>query len=386
MPLTRTRSGSSALYVAAMADGAAPSLSFGPFLWGPRADLLLFGGSALCSFALVGAARAAGLAPGPLPEWGWLLFVVAVDVAHVWSTLFRTYLDREELGRHKWRYLGVPLACWALGALLYAQGSMVFWRALAYVALFHFIRQQVGWVAVYRARAGQRGAFDRVLDDATVYAVTLYPVLHWHSRIATTDFAWFVKGDFVDLGAGAARLLPAAQLVWVGLLGLFVARQVMLAATTRTLHLGKVVVVLTTAAVWWLGIVGTNSDFEFTVTNVIVHGVPYFALLYAYAVARKQERPDILGSRIVAGGVGAFVGLLLLLAFVEELAWDRLIWHDRPWLFDSSGVELSPGWAALLVPLLALPQATHYALDGLLWRRGDTRTRPAQRRALGFSG
>lgn len=368
------------------AAASSTRLSFGPFLWGPRADLLLFGGSALASFALVGAARAMGLAPGPLPEWGWLVFVVALDVAHVWATLFRTYLDREELRRHRARYLLVPLACWAGGALLHWQGSATFWRVLAYAALFHFVRQQVGWVAVYRARAGQRGTFDRVLDDAAVYAATLYPTLHWHSRLAKTEFAWFVKGDFVDLGAAAARVLPAAELVWLGLLAAFSIRQVALAITTRTLQLGKSVVVLTTYAVWWLGIVRTNSDFEFTVTNVIVHAVPYFALLFAYAQARRAERPELLGSRIVAGGVGAFAGLLLLLGFIEELAWDRLIWHDRPWLFDSSGIELSPAVAALVVPLLALPQATHYVLDGLLWRRGDTRTRPAQRRSLGFQG
>jgi len=36
------------------------------------------------------------------------------------------------------------------------------------------------------------------------------------------------------------------------------------------------------------------------------------------------------------------------------------------------------------VPLLALPQITHYLLDGLLWRRGETARLPAQRRALGF--
>jgi hypothetical protein len=363
-----------------------PRFSFGPFLWGPRADLLLFGGSALASLALVGAARAAGIAPGPLPEWGWLLFVVAVDVAHVWSTLFRTYLDREELRAHRARYALVPLVCWGVGVALHAQGSLVFWRVLAYAALFHFVRQQVGWVAVYRARAGQRGLLDRLIDDAAVYAATLYPVLHWHSRVGQTDFAWFMKGDFVELGAAAAAALPAARVAWVVFLSLFVVRQLVVAVTSRTLHLGKLVVVLTTFLLWWLGIVHTNSDFEFTVTNVIVHGLPYFGLLYAYAQARRRERPELLGSRVVAGGVGAFVGLLLLLAFVEELAWDRLIWHDRAWLFDSSGALLSPGWAAVVVPLLALPQATHYALDGLLWRRGDTRARPAQRRALGFSG
>lgn len=363
----------------------AARVSFGPWLFGAKTDLLVFGGSALVSIALVAAARATGIAPGPLPEWGWLVLVVGVDVAHVWSTLFRTYFDREEIRRHRLRYFGIPAALWALGALLYLHGSLTFWRVLAYLAVFHFIRQQVGWVAVYRARAGQHDKLDRLLDDATVYASTLYPLVHWHAHLRQTDFAWFVKGDFVDLGSTAALVLPAARAVWAVLLVAFALRQVQLLFTERVLPLGKLVVVATTALVWWLGIVATNSDFEFTVTNVVIHGAPYFVLLHAYARERRAESPDSLGSHIVAGGVGAFAGILVVLAFAEELLWDRLIWHDRPWLFDSTGTELGPIAAALVVPLLALPQATHYALDAVLWRRGDTRTRPAQRRALGFS-
>jgi hypothetical protein len=34
-------------------------------------------------------------------------------------------------------------------------------------------------------------------------------------------------------------------------------------------------------------------------------------------------------------------------------------------------VELGNDLLALLVPLLALPQATHYVLDGWIWRRRD---------------
>jgi hypothetical protein len=359
-------------------------VTFGPWLFGATADLALFLGSAVAAFGVVGIARATGLAPGPLPEWGWLVFVVGVDVAHVWSTLFRTYFDREEVRQHRLRYFGIPVLVWAIGVALHLVGSLTFWRVLAYVALFHFIRQQVGWVAVYRARAGQRGLVDRLVDDGAVYAATLYPVIDWHARIARTDFAWFVKGDFVDLGSAAATLVPAAKVVWVALLLVFAVRQVVVALSTHVVHVGKIVIVATTAAIWWGGIVATNSDFEFTVTNVLIHGVPYFGLLFAYARERRREAPDALGSHIVAGGVAAFMGILLLFAFVEEMAWDKLIWHDRSWLFSSSDIQLSPLVAALVVPLLALPQATHYALDGLLWRRGDTRTRPAQRRALGF--
>ena len=352
-------------------------------MWSPAADLAVFGGSAALAFGVVGVGHLLGIADGVLPEWGWLGFVLAVDVAHVWSTLFRTYLDGQELRRHKLRYVGVPIACYAVGVALHAYEPLMFWRILAYVAVFHFIRQQVGWVAIYRARAEQRGLLDKVVDEGAVYACTLYPVVHWHAHLATTRFAWFVQGDFIDLGAVAAAILPFAKLCWVGALSLFAARQLQLAVRSSTVHVGKLVVVVTTAAIWYVGIVATNSDFTFSVTNVIAHGVPYIALLWAYARERRKEAPELIGSQIAGWGIGGFVGVLLLLAFLEELAWDRMVWHERSWLFGT-GPTLGTLAMAFVVPLLSLPQVTHYVLDGVLWRRKDTRQLPAQRAAIGF--
>ncbi len=365
----------------------AERLSAGPWLWGAGTDLALFGGTALVAFAIVVAGHATGLSAGDLPEWGWLAFVLCVDVAHVWSTIFRTYLDGSELRSHPARYVGVPLAAYAAGVALYlAGGSLWFWRVLAYVAVFHFIRQQVGWVAVYRARAGERSRTDKLVDEAAVYMATLYPLVHWHAHLAGTRFAWFVQGDFIDASALAASIEPVARVLWVAALAVFVLRQIAVAARTRVVHTGKIVVVATTVAIWYVGIVVTNSDFDFTVTNVLVHGVPYFALLWAYARERRKDAPRALASRIAAGGVAAFMGVLLVLAFVEEMAWDKLVWHDRGWLFGAALAHPGAFALALIVPLLALPQSTHYVLDGMLWRRGDTRALGAQRRALGFPG
>ncbi|MCS6902540.1 MAG: hypothetical protein NZX77_22620, partial [Polyangiaceae bacterium] len=154
------------------------------------------------------------------------------------------------------------------------------------------------------------------------------------------------------------------------------------ARRSQHFSLGKTSVVLTTIAGWYSGIVLAQDDWTFTVLNVLPHGIPYFALLWAYGKARQDTSPTTPGSRLIAAGLGAFFGFLLLLAFIEELLWDRLIWHDRSWLFGFLP-ELHPGaWASLLVPLLALPQATHYVLDAFLWRRGATG--PEQARALGF--
>jgi hypothetical protein len=65
-----------------------------------------------------------------------------------------------------------------------------------------------------------------------------------------------------------------------------------------------------------------------------------------------------------------FLATLWALAYVEELLWHRGVWHERQWLFGSEW-----DWQAAkayIVPLLAVPQLTHYVLDGFIWRRGSS--------------
>jgi hypothetical protein len=61
----------------------------GPWLFGRRTDLWTFGGSAALSLALVGLGATAGILHGAAPPWVFLTCIVAIDVAHVWSTAFR---------------------------------------------------------------------------------------------------------------------------------------------------------------------------------------------------------------------------------------------------------------------------------------------------------
>jgi hypothetical protein len=367
-------------------------LDFGPWLWGARADLALFGGSALLALGLVALGNVTGLSAQAFPEWAFLAFVIGVDVAHVHSTWFRTYFDRQELGRHPLRYTLVPLVGYAAGVLLYSASSAHFWRALAYLAIVHFVRQQAGWVALYRARSGRAEKLDVWVDGAAIYASTLYPMLHWHAHANRRSFGWLVDGDVVFLDALRA-VMPFAQGLWVTALLGFAARQLQLRLKARRIDAGKCVVVLSTAACWYVGIVHTQSDFDFTVTNVLIHGVPYVALLWAYARERRGEAPRSAGSRIAQSGVFAFLGVLLALAFAEEAFWDGLVWREHAELFGENGLfavaasapALTSEALRFLVPLLALPQLTHYVLDGFLWRRSETRARKSQRRALGFA-
>lgn len=346
----------------------------GPWLFSRSVDLAVFLGSAVSSLLLVALGATLGVLEADTPVPLWFIAVVFVDVAHVWSTGFITYADGNERRAHPWRHALVPVVGYVLGVALYSEGELLFWRALAYVAVFHFVRQQWGWVARYRAAAGETTG--RGLDAFAVYAATLYPLWHWHLTLPKR-FQWFMQGDFITwagLSEAARTALDRVGFgVWCVALGLYAVR----AAIAPAASPGKHIVVASTAVCWYVGIVSVDGDYAFTVTNVLIHGIPYFAIVYQAMLRRRSER--------VAAGEPAgwqprlmlFLGVLWLIALVEETLWDKAVWHE-PEHRALFGAAWEVGdWKLLIVPALALPQLVHYVLDGFIWRRARQATPPA---------
>lgn len=176
------------------------------------------------------------------------------------------------------------------------------------------------------------------------------------------NFEWFVQNDFFSLPTLADTIVFP---LYVLALAAYLAKSVYQYAAAGFSNIGKDIVVATTAVCWYVGIVAFNSDYAFTVTNVIIHGVPYFALIYFYARMRRESAGPAY--RILSANWLVFLATLWALAYIEELFWHRGVWHERQWLFG-------PDWdiaaiKAYVVPLLAVPQLTHYVLDGFIWRR-----------------
>ena len=349
-----------------------------PWLLSRRADLALFGGSAAASLLLLAAGARTGLLQADLPPGLWLLFVVGVDVAHVWSTGWRVYADAGEFRSRASLYLAIPAAAFAAGVVAHSLSPALFWRLLAYAAVFHFVRQQYGWVALYRRKSGENeerdGRATRWVDSAAIYAATCGPLVFWHASLPRR-FHWFLPGDFatglLPRGAGTAALAATAFL-----LALWAAKEALRLARGRPVSWGKVLVVTTTALTWHLGIVTFDSDYAFTVTNVLVHGVPYIGLVLFTSRRRAEAHeaarvPPSLADRASRSAI-LFLAPLFLVAFAEEWGWDRLVWHEHPGFFPGATIDPGPLLLSFLVPLLALPQATHYLLDAWIWRRVDT--------------
>ncbi len=333
------------------------------WLFSKGTDLTVFLGSAALSLILLAVGWQAGILNGDSPEWTWISAVLLIDVAHVWSTSFRVYFDKDELRRRFWLYLLVPLAGYAIGVALYSEGELVFWKVLAIIAVFHFIRQQYGWVNLYRRKLGETERWTWWVDASAVYLASIYPLAFWMTQLPR-NFEWFVQNDFIPLPAIVEKILFPIYLV---ALTTYAVKSMYQYVIDGFLNIGKDIVVATTAVCWYVGIVYFNSDYAFTVTNVIIHGIPYFALIYVYAQYKRESSGRVY--RTLSSNWMVFLATLWALAYVEELFWHRGVWHEKQWLFGADW-----DWGKLkmyLVPLLALPQLTHYVLDGFIWRRGS---------------
>ena len=222
-----------------------------PWLFSPTVDLLTFAGSAVASLVLVGLGFQFGWVHSRTPEWTWVTAILLIDVAHVYSTGFRVYFDPTELRRRPWLYSLAPVLSFLVGMAIYSESPLVFWRMLAYLAVFHFVRQQYGWVALYRAKANDRDRIGKLIDSAAIYLATIYPLLHWHANLPR-EFSWFENVPFVDVPTWLAGW--CRPLYWTAMAA-YVARSLYRGLRFGLWNVGKDLVVSTTAVCWYVGIV-----------------------------------------------------------------------------------------------------------------------------------
>ena len=322
------------------------------WLFSPQVDLWTFLGSAVVALGLLAVGAPFGLLESDSPEWLWIGAILMIDVAHVYSTGFRVYFDRVELRRRPWLYGLTP----SLLSLLESRFTRIFMSSGGCLSGVFILC--VSSTDESRCICVPVNGTSDVVDTLAIYMATLYPLIHWHSHLPR-NFWWFLDGDFQKLPAVFENI--ACPFYWC-ILSLYFVRSAYLGFAHGRWSPGKDIVVMTTAVCWYVGIITFNSDYAFTVTNVIIHGIPYMVLVYWYRCGGQEQPPSRHLPKIAS-----FLGVVWMLAYLEEFLWDSGVWNERSWLFG-------PAWGqenyhVLLVPLLAVPQITHYVLDGFNWKR-----------------
>jgi hypothetical protein len=306
-----------------------------------------------------------------MPVEYWVFLVVFIDVAHVYSTLYRTYFNTENLKQKQTLLIAIPLLCYFAGVMLYHVDGLLFWRVLAYLAVYHFIRQQYGFMRLY-TRTENSNKLERLIDTIAIYAATLYPILYWHFG-ESRNFNWFIPEDFIYFPSRFLEIL--VTFLYLFIIVVYVIKELISLLKKQKLNLPKNLLIAGTFLSWYFGIVYFNGDMAFTTLNVISHGIPYMALIWFFEKkAYKKETPGknlLMRLSFSRYGVLIFILIIVLLAYIEEGLWDGFVWKEHSSvfsMFSSLPQVMDINLLTLLIPLLALPQSTHYVLDGFIWK------------------
>ena len=308
-----------------------------------------------------------------LPIWGWIIFILIIDVGHVWSTLFRSYFNKSDKILHRKKLIYIPIITFATLFIVSAISLRLFWGAMAYLAVYHFMKQQYGFMMLYCLKEQEKPK-KWLKDKWVLYTGMIYPVIFWHLD-STRSFQWFVEGDFISLPTNFifTNYSILNSLYFTVLISWIIQEIYIYKRVKSQPSWGKVLWIITTYLNWYIGIVFFNSDYIFSVTNVVAHGVPYLALVLNYKLKENQkDQPSISKSELYFQ-LGIMLLAVFMLAFFEEYLWDVLINREKQIVFETflpyfSILSNNPYILSAFTALLSLPQVVHYVLDGYIWK------------------
>jgi hypothetical protein len=330
----------------------------------------------------------------PIPILHFLFLVMAVDVGHVWATLFRTYFDTEAREKRGTLYFGSPPAIFAVSVVVHYNSKELFWTVASYMAIYHFMAQNYGLLALYKARCGERNPVDYRIDWLTIVVGAAAPVALWHAS-PTRRFDWF--GDALPFVVRVPQVARLPILIAYAAVGLaWIARQVRkVRSGEEPLNHGKVLIMGCSWLTWGCGALIDHQVLSLAFLNLF-HGVPSFVLVYfvcqrryAGKEARELGATDRLTVAMTSPGRWpVYLAFLVSLAVVEELLWEVLVGdlgyltsetlppHLYRWILPT----LSRLQSSMVISALALPQLTHYFLDAFIWKMDGSN--PGLREAL----
>ena len=187
-----------------------------------------------------------------------------------------------------------------------------------------------------------------------VYASSIAPLLYWHA-MGPFEINWFKKGDFfyfqnASFGKGVACVFLVLFSIWMFVLFFD-------GIKNKKIRLGAPLMSCGTALTWWTGMGIYPTDFVFSFTNVIAHGIPYMALIWIFGQRQFHSCKDLKIIKINAKNlfsfkyVWVFLSVLFGFAYLEEGLWDRFFWHEHENLFPF--FQIFP--TELLLPILSVP-------------------------------
>ena len=284
-----------------------------------------------------------------------ILFHYLADAGHVLVTGVPVLGDatiRKKLGMKVWL---IPILVVFISVSLFMWNPFIFIRVLAFLAAFHIVMQQFGFLRISQGKfkVGERISETKksgLFETGLFFNLFFFPLYFWLSGNSNIELAWFVHKD---LGAP----ITWAYFGFVHHLHLFLVVfyfgwQLIPLLKKSKVNWGKFLLTSTSWIWFYSGLVLAKNPSLFWATLFLTHGFGYILFVKVYwqqAASRNYQPPSWWKKNNILTTIGYLVAVTIL---------------GATWAKSS---ELT-SFYRILIPLSWAPLITHYVLDGLIWK------------------
>lgn len=306
----------------------------------------------------------------------WLfIFTIIFDVSHVWWSLYRVYFNSLEFVAHKRLYTITPIIVFIVvfWIMLYENTwTLLFW-IIGFLAVYHFIKQQVWFILLYANKEKNRNYIDSIFDKIIWFTITGFPMIYWFSNINTRNYIWFFSWEFVSL---PSYLFPTLWIIFFMIIISYFIYEIIRNYFWKKSNLLKYAYIFITFFIWFNWIVWNNSLLIFAFGNMLLHWLNYLGIVYLSTQNKLKiwnYKTNNFINKILSYPFFWFLSIILIIAIIEEYFWDQFFRHERNdfwWsVFYNFSDNLNIFIISWIIAILSVPQLTHYFLDWYIWRK-----------------
>ena len=305
-------------------------------------DLLWFMGACISGYILIYLNIGLGIS-AVLLTWFWIM---TVDGPHIFGTISRTYLDKQEwitrspllLGSLLWFLLG-PITVWS-GIVFQTRQPFFFFLTFAQLwAYWHVVRQHYGFMVIYQKKNGESAGKDNPADYWIFYILMGFPFLsfilrHPHAR--------------PQLGLGPAltelemMIVSLINIVVISAIFLYVLKEYHRYKVHSTINLPKTLFLLSCVPLHLLifmhPYISTKVDIRlFAVFVTFYHNIQYHGIIWFYN--KNRYSMDVSGKRFgLVSKVSRNFSFYYLMGILFTIAY-----RYSHWFFAGSNMPFAPG-------------------------------------------
>tara|TARA_Y100000768_G_scaffold389039_1_gene391223 strand:+ start:15248 stop:16297 length:1050 start_codon:yes stop_codon:yes gene_type:complete len=275
-----------------------------------------------------------------------------IDSGHIWPSFIVAF----SLKKYKWLLRSIPFFIFSLYVFIgFYYGKLGIYRAHAFLAAIHFVRQQYGFYK-YSSNINKppKPCFQQI-EIAALYVITITSLI---SRMANGSM-WMRQYDLIkipDFFSTPSLVLFCLAVVIYSISILYQWR------VYSHFSKSKFIIFSSTTIAW--GTIGFTG-FPLIALFPLFHDLPYLALVYSYPISAFDKYKSFMAGLFKSYKVIGFIVFLCVTIYFGIRLEGYLFKH-----FDY-GVDPNTSEILLVVfcAIAFLPTTSHYLIDAIIWRK-----------------